>query len=176
MAHIGSRPETRFRGHIRGHEGIFGRLIEDHDLHRRLLARIVETSGNSPERADLFRELTFQLKAHAAAEEQALWSSVLRKPAITDEGRHAVAEHKEIDDLLNELAARDMGKGAWLVRFHALREEYLHHIREEEQEIFEAVSHHLDADDLANMKAVFDRRKQAEYAGAEMTPKLIPAD
>ena len=171
MAHIGSRPDTRFRGH----QGIFGRLIEEHDLHRRLLARLAQTSGDSPERGELFRELTFQLKAHAAAEEQALWSSVLRKPETTDEGRHAVAEHKEIDDLLNELAARDMGHGAWLVRFQALRDEYLHHIREEEQEIFAAVAKHLDKADLAHMKAVFERRKQAEYAEAEITPRLVPA-
>lgn len=171
MARIGSKPETRFRGK----DGIFGRLIEDHDVHRQLLAAIAETAGESPERTKLFKELTYQIKGHAAAEEQALWSSVLRKPATTDQGRHAVAEHKEIDDLLNELAARDMRKGAWLLRFQVLRDEYLHHIREEEQEIFEAVSGYLDQADRDHMKTVFERRKQAEYDAAQLTPRLVPA-
>jgi Hemerythrin HHE cation binding domain len=171
MARIGSKPDTRFRDK----SGIFGRLIEDHDRHRELLAAISETSGDSPERAAMFEELTYELKAHAAAEEQALWSSVLRKPETTEQGRHAVAEHKEIDDLLNELAARDMAKGSWLVRFGALKEEYLHHIREEEQELFEAVSKHLDKADRDYMESVFSRRKPVEKDKAEITPKLHAA-
>lgn len=172
MTRIGSKPETPYRGN----DDIFGRLVEDHDTHRMLLAQIAETSGNTPERALLFKELTKELKAHAAAEEQALWSSVLRKPEVTEDGRHAVAEHKEIDDMLNELAARDMATGAWLTRFNALREEYLHHIREEEQELFEASEKHLDAADIKHMKQVFERRKAAEKAAAKLTPKLEPAD
>jgi hypothetical protein len=43
---------------------------------------------------------------------------VLRHPESTDAGRHAVAEHKKIDDLLADLAARDMKKvRGWLQRF-----------------------------------------------------------
>ena len=113
-----------------------------------------------------------EAKAHAAAEEQALWSSVLRKPPITDDGRHAVAEHKEIDELLDDLAARDMSNSGWLARFTTLRERYLHHIKEEEQEQFEASYAHLDKADLAHMESVFERRKAAEKADAEMTPRL----
>lgn len=172
MTSIGSKPQTPFRGD----PAIFGTLVEDHDKHRLLLARIAETQGASPEREELFAELTHELKGHAAAEEQALWSSVLRKPELTDQGRHAVAEHKELDDLLNELAARDMSQGAWLTRFHELKEEYLHHIREEEQEIFVAVDAHLDQADKAHIDRVFQQRKQREKANAEITPRLKPAD
>ena len=172
MASIGSKPATPYRGD----PTIFGTLVEDHDRHRALLAQIAQTTGASAERKALFEELTYQLKAHAAAEEQALWSTVLRKPEITEDGRHAVAEHKELDDLLNELAARDMASSGWLLRFHTLREEYLHHIKEEEQELFEACEKHLDKADRLYMKGVFERRKAAEYDKAEITPKLEPAD
>src|SRR5690606_34543780 len=109
---IGSTPATKFRGDA----DIFGRLVEDHDRHRALLAMIEETEGKSPDRQRLFRELTKELKAHAAAEEQALWSSVLRDPETTDFARHAIAEHKEIDDMLADLAARDMASSGWLRR------------------------------------------------------------
>jgi Hemerythrin HHE cation binding domain len=104
MANIGSKPATKFRGD----PAIFGTLMEDHDKHRQLLASITETHGASTERVAPFEELTYELKGHAAAEEQALWSTVLRKPEITEDGRHAVAEHKQIDDMLNDLAATDM--------------------------------------------------------------------
>ena len=171
MTSIGSKPTTTFRGDPE----IFGTLVEDHDLHRRLLAEIAETQGASAQRKDLFELLTFELKAHAAAEEQAVWSTVLRKPEVTEDGRHAVAEHKEIDELLNELAARDMSSSAWLKRFSALRETYLHHIREEEQEQFVHADVHFDEQDKRFMKSVFKRRKSAELRDAKLEPELKAA-
>ncbi len=171
-ARIGSTPETPFRGD----PAIFGRLVEDHDRHRALLAMIEETHGKSPEREALFTELVRELKSHAAAEEQALWSSVLRNPETTDDARHAVAEHKELDDLMDDLAARDMASPGWLRRFAALKDEYLHHIAEEEQEQFVAAEKVLSDADLRQLRAVFQRRKAAEKAEAEVTPKIRRKD
>ena len=167
-ARIGSTPRTKFRGDA----DIFGRLVEDHDRHRALLAMIEETEGKSPDRQRLFRELTKELKTHAAAEEQALWSSVLRDPETTDFARHAIAEHKEIDDMLADLAARDMASSGWLRRFAGLKDEYLHHIREEEQEQFVAAEAHLSATDVRYMRRVFNRRKREEKAAAKIERKI----
>jgi hemerythrin-like domain-containing protein len=152
---------------------IFSVLIEDHDRHRTLLKKICKTSGASAERVMLLEELTHEIKGHAAAEEQALWSTVLRKPAITEDGRHAVAEHYELDKLLNDLAATDMASSVWLTKMKNLRDEYLHHIDEEEKEIFIAVEKELNEDDKKYMAEVFERRKIAESKKAEVTPKKL---
>lgn len=161
-ARIGSTPATTFRGN----PDIFGRLVADHDEHRALIAMIEETSGDSPDRRRLFDEMVMEMQAHASAEEQALWSVVLRSPETTEHGRHAVAEHKEIDDLIEELQGADMAAPSWLRRFAVLKDKYLHHIREEEQEQFVAAEKHLSAADLTHLRAVFNRRKQAEKAMA----------
>ncbi|NBB16839.1 hemerythrin domain-containing protein [Caulobacter sp. SLTY] len=166
--HIGSTPRTTFRGN----PDVFGRLVEDHDRHRALLSMIEQTTGASEERKTLFLELTKELKAHAAAEEQALWSTVMRNPKTTDFARHAVAEHKEIDEMLADLAARDMASPGWLRRFANLKDEYLHHIREEEQEQFVAAEEHLAAQDIKHLRAVFERRKAAEKAEATVEKKI----
>jgi hemerythrin superfamily protein len=150
---------------------IFGALVVDHDKHRELLDALEQTSGDTPERSALFEELTYELKAHALAEEQALWSTVLRKPEITEDGRHAVAEHKELDDLLNDLAATDMATGSWLTKFKTLKHEYLHHIEEEEEELFPDVEKHLDKADQEYMAGVFKKRKAVEFENAEVTPE-----
>lgn len=171
MARNGAKPATKFRGD----PAIFGTLVEDHDRHRDLLARLGETGEATVERKALFEELTFEIKGHAAAEEQSLWSTVLRKPAITEDGRHAVAEHKEMDDLLNDLAATDMASSAWLTKFHVLRDEYLHHIGEEEQELFVSVEKELTTEDKRWIDSVFQRRKAAEKAKAEVTPVAMDA-
>ncbi|MGE8451703.1 MAG: hemerythrin domain-containing protein, partial [Pseudomonadales bacterium] len=107
---IGSTPVTKYRGN----PSIFGRLVEDHDRHRALFAMIATTVGKSADRQRLFRELVLEIKGHAAAEEQALWSTVLRNPATTEYARHAVAEHRDMDKMLADLAARDMTSSGWL--------------------------------------------------------------
>ncbi|MFN4114634.1 MAG: hemerythrin domain-containing protein [Sphingomonadaceae bacterium] len=153
-----------------GH-AIFERLKQDHDKHRALIAQLGETTGDSPERHELFTELTRELKGHAAAEEQALYSTMMRKPPTTDETRHSVAEHQEIDEMLNDLAATDMASGGWLLKFRSFEHRYLHHIEEEEDDHFPEFAEHLTDADEAHMKAVFDRRKKAEKAAAEVTPE-----
>jgi len=168
---IGSTPATRFRGN----PDIFGRLVEDHDRHRALISMIQEPQADRKTREALFEEFTREVKAHAAAEEQALWSSVLRDPETTDDARHAIAEHKQIDDLLADLAARDLAGAGWLRRFDKLKEKYLHHIREEEQEQFVAAEKRLTEADLRHLRGVFNRRKREEKASVEIKKKLKPS-
>ncbi|MBX7531905.1 hemerythrin domain-containing protein [Qipengyuania sp. 1XM1-15A] len=150
---------------------IFARLKKDHDKHRELLDKLLQTSGDTKEREELFEELTKELKSHAAAEEQALYSTMLRKPPTTDETRHSVAEHHEIDEALNDLAATDMSEGGWLTKFKNFDHHYRHHIEEEEEDHFPDFEKHLDEKDMEHMRAVFDRRKEEEKAEAEVTPE-----
>lgn len=166
---IGSTPKTKYRGD----PDIFGRLVADHDRHRALIAMIEETTSGKPEqRKKLFEEFCKEVQAHAAAEEQALWSTIMREPSTTDEARHAVAEHKELDDLMADLAARDYSSPGWLRRFAALKEEYLHHVGEEEQEQFVAAEKVLSGADVKYMRKVFERRKKAEKASAKIEKKI----
>ncbi len=152
-------------------EAIFARLKQDHDKHRDLLGRILETHGESDDREALFTELTGELKGHAAAEEQALYSTMLRKPETTDETRHSVAEHHEIEEMLNDLAATDMASGGWLTKFKTLDHRYRHHIDEEENEHFPDFAKYLTKEDEEHMESVFERRKREEKADAEVTPE-----
>lgn len=165
---LGSTPRTRFRGNA----DIFGRLVEDHDRHRALFSMLEQSERKSPERKKLFVELVREIKAHAAAEEQALWSSVMRNPKTTEVARHAVGEHKEMDKMLADLAARDMSSTAWMRRLGAAKEEYLHHIREEEQEQFVESQKQLTNADVRHMRGVFSRRKQAEKSSAKIEKKI----
>lgn len=168
-ARIGSTPKTKFRGN----PDIFGRLVQDHDKHRALIAMIEETTSGEPEqRKMLFEEFVKEVQAHANAEDQALWSSVLREPSATDDARHAVAEHKELDKLMADLAARDYSSPGWLRRFAALKEEYLHHVGEEEQEQFVAAEKVLSDKDLKYIQKVFERRKKEEKAAAKIEKKI----
>lgn len=129
---IGSTPATTFRGN----PAIFGRLVEDHDKHRALLAMIEATAPNDPARKTLFEEFVRDVHGHAAAEEQALWSTVMRHPESTQFARHAVGDHHKLDKLMADAAARDITSSGWHSHFATLKAEYLEHILEEETEQF----------------------------------------
>ena len=150
---------------------IFDRLEADHDKHRALLDRLDRTQGEA--RRELFEEFTYEVKGHAAAEEQALYSTMLRKPEETACARHSVAEHHEIEELLNDVAAVDGASAEWPRHFAALKDKYLHHIREEEDEMFPRFARELSEDDAVFMRSVFERRKAAEKARAEITPEKL---
>lgn len=148
---------------------IFDRLIEDHDKHRSLFSQLADCKpGEAPV---LFTRLTKELKGHAAAEEQALYSTMMRKPQTTSETRHSVAEHHEIEEMLNDLAATDPSSDEWPTKFEELRHRYEHHIEEEEDEHFPDFAKHLTEEDERHMRAVFDRRKAEETSEAAVTPE-----
>ena len=49
---------------------IFEALRQSHDVQRELARQLVETSGDTPERATLFKSLKTELAAHALSEER----------------------------------------------------------------------------------------------------------
>ena len=98
---------------------------------------------------------------------------MMRKPATTDETRHSVAEHNDIEMLLNDLAATPMSSGLWLTKFRELRECYLHHIDHEETFSFPDYQKYLTAEDERYMGEVFERRKDAEFDDTRITPARL---
>lgn len=148
---------------------IFSILKSDHDLHREMLAKIADTSGDTQERRDLFEAFRVEVTAHAAAEEQSLYATMLGNPELQEDGRHSVAEHKEIDDLLGELQEIDMATGAWLNKFKDMRHRYEHHIEEEEEEMFPAAEKEFSKAKAQELGTKFDRRKPKELEVAEAT-------
>ena len=149
---------------------IFADLKADHDRHRDLLARLGETSGDSEERRALFEEFRTEVTAHAAAEEESLYATMLATPDLREDAVHSVSEHKEISDFLGELSDMDMGSSGWLVKFKEMRHRYEHHIEEEEDEMFPAAADGLTAEQERRLAEVFERRKPRELERAEANP------
>ncbi|MBA4758797.1 hemerythrin domain-containing protein [Sphingosinicella sp.] len=148
---------------------VFKLLKADHDRHRKLLAALDDMRGDSPERRELFEAFRIEVSAHANAEEQSLYAVMLGKPDLQKEGRHSVAEHKEIDDFLEELQEADMATPEWDATFRKMKHRYEHHIDEEEEDIFPAAEDALSRACEHEMGEVFAKRKVAEKAeiGAE---------
>ncbi len=148
-------------------QDIFDRLVKDHERHRALIAQIMETQGDSEERRTLFETFKNEVTAHAATEEETLYATLLAMSDGRHDAQHSVAEHKELGDLIEELAKADMGSSGWLNRFHTLRHDYLHHIEEEEKEMFPDAAKLIDKSEAVALKQEFEARKPEELERAE---------
>jgi hypothetical protein len=148
-----------------GDARIFEDLKQDHDRHRKLLAQLSEAEAE--ERSTLFEALRKELQAHAAAEEESLYATMLACPDLRDDARHSVSEHKEIDDRMGELVEADPKSGDWTKGFEELRHRYLHHIEEEEEEMFPKAGEQLSHAAEERIADVFEDRKPRELERAE---------
>ena len=115
---------------------IFEALRADHDDQRRMIDELVSTSGDSDERDRLFGILRDELEAHAAAEELTLYAAMMQDEVTVTRARHSVAEHKELDDFIERLAKMDYSNPNWVRVAEDLRHRLLHHLEEEEKEVF----------------------------------------
>ena len=123
---------------------IFEALRSDHERQRELLDRLEKTEGASDARSALFAELKVELAEHAAAEEKHFYAHLMRVDMAIDKARHSVAEHKELDDRVEELEQIDHSNPQWLINLKELKHRVLHHLEEEEREVFQLAGKALD--------------------------------
>lgn len=116
---------------------IFEALREDHEIQRSLLDKLVDTSGDTEERDLIFKKLKHELHIHADAEERFFYVPLIKEDLTQEKARHSIAEHHEIDELIEELEETDYSSSGWLKIAKKLKEEVEHHLDEEEHEVFQ---------------------------------------
>ena len=141
---------------------IYAAIKTDHDQHRELLATIADTQGDTDRRRAAWDLFYTEVKSHAAAEEETFYSKLIAKTWGQEHARHSVTEHKELDDLMEEMREMDMGSDAWMEKFKTLRHDYEHHIEEEEEEVFPRAREIIPADEIDGYGERFLARKDEE--------------
>lgn len=141
---------------------IYDAIKSDHDEHRKLLDRIEDTSGDSEERREAWSSFYYEVKSHAAAEEETFYSKLISKTWGQDAARHSVHEHQQLDDLMEELNEMDMSSSGWLTKFKTLRHDYEHHIEEEEDEVFTRAKEVIPDAEIEGYGERFLARKEEE--------------
>ncbi len=144
---------------------IFEAIRDDHETQRRLIDLLVKTEGASDGRAELWERLQRELEAHAAAEERYFYVPLMEHDMTQDKARHSVAEHKELDDLAEQLEEYDMSGPQWLQTARQLCERLTHHLDEEEREVYPVAGRELDEDQKRTLATEYredmDRRRSA---------------
>ncbi|QNM85591.1 hemerythrin domain-containing protein [Polaribacter pectinis] len=116
---------------------IFEEIRKDHDKQRSLLSKLVETSGDTEKRNTLFKELKNELEVHANAEERHFYKPLISNDMMQEKARHGIAEHHEIDELIEKLEETGYDSSAWLKIAKQLQEKVEHHLEDEEHKFFQ---------------------------------------
>jgi hypothetical protein len=115
---------------------IYDALRESHEKQRGLCTRLVR-STDPQRRTETFRTLRAELAAHAAAEERYLYVPILMYDMGLNSARHALAEHHEMDELVEDLGKLDPKGEAWGAKAKELSHKVRHHLKEEETKFFQ---------------------------------------
>lgn len=116
---------------------IFEALRKDHDIQRELLNSLVDTSGETKKRKEIFEALKHELKIHEDGEERYFYNPLIKIDMTQEHARHGVAEHHEIDEIIEQMEATEMDSSAWLKYAKNLKEKVEHHLEDEEHTFFQ---------------------------------------
>jgi len=140
-------------------ETIYDALRESHAEQRSLCRKLLRSKPGTEQRRDLFTALRIELAAHAAAEERFLYAPILMDDKGLHASRHALHEHHQIDELVEELQVVDKHGSGWMATARKLSEKVHHHLREEEKKFFQVSGKILSA----TSKATLARRYRRDY-------------
>ncbi|MDP5033244.1 MAG: hemerythrin domain-containing protein [Paraglaciecola sp.] len=141
---------------------IFEAIREDHDIQRELLDKLMDTSGSSETRKQYFAELKAALTHHEVAEERYFYAPLMEFDNTMEPCRHAVAEHHEIDELIEKVEEADMSSAAWMAHMKNLQHKVLHHLKEEEREFFQQAGKVLTGDQKQELADAYQQEMQAQ--------------
>ena len=144
---------------------IFEALRQSHEIQRDLARQLTQTSGDSPERRAIFEQLKNELFAHAVAEDRYFYIPLMMTDAGLNITRHALAEHHQMDELLEQLTETEMSNTGWLAIAKQLSDKVRHHLKEEENKFFKEAKKILDSDLQQRLGSLY----QVEYAEFKQT-------
>ena len=130
--------QTGSRAAATARDAILDQLKADHKrvkkAYRKFTKLDMDEDTESCER--LVRQVVAALEVHAALEEELLYPAArgaITETALIDE---AEVEHESVHALINQLKAMDAKDVKFAARFTVLCEYVLHHVKEEESELF----------------------------------------
>ncbi len=139
---------------------IFEALRESHEIQRDLAEKLVKTSGDTPERRVLFDQLKNELFAHAVAEDRYFYIPLMMTDSGLNISRHALAEHHDMDELLEQLTETELSNPGWLAIAKKLSETVHHHLQEEEHGFFQQAGKILEDKEKESLA----KKYQKEYS------------
>jgi len=113
-------------------------LTREHAAVKKLFAQEKEATKQNHAKAHVFEEIKAALEVHATIEEEIFYPAVkkARSEQVKDEVREGYEEHKQIKNLLTQIANITPSDETYDMKIKVLMEDVVHHVKDEEGEMF----------------------------------------
>jgi len=149
---------------------IFDALRQSHTTQRQLSLRLLAADDGKGDLHQAFLSLKTELAAHETAEERAFYIPLWEHDQTVDPARHAIAEHHEMDEMVEELEEMEEGSAEWSGLVQRLVHRIEHHLKEEEDKFFQAAGRVLSEEQKLSLAGLyqeeFDRMLEKEQQQA----------
>jgi hemerythrin superfamily protein len=140
-------------------------LEQDHDEVESLFERFEEAEGD--EKLALARQIFTELDLHTRIEEEIFYPAIRSEvPDTEDDVREGIEEHHVAKQLIEELRGMSPSDEQYDAKMTVLKENVLHHVEEEEGEMFPTVEQALGAERLTALGEEMLRAKGVDPATA----------
>ncbi|MBD2460882.1 hemerythrin domain-containing protein [Oscillatoria sp. FACHB-1407] len=142
-------------------------LIEaDHRTAEKIFAE-AEGAKGAKKMQECFDQLYKELNLHAYAEELVFYPAMQDHEETQEYIEEAEEEHNSVKILLEEMKSLEIGGSEFKTRMMHLKESIMHHVEEEESEIFEAVRGCMGEEELMELGQEFQAAKGRMEAEVE---------
>jgi len=138
-------------------------LKDDHQK----VEKIFSSMERKENRQRLFPELDRELTVHATIEEQIFYPAAREAEPTRDLVLESIEEHKQIKMVLADLEQTDKTTDEWGAALKVLKEDVMHHVGEEEDELFPKVKKILSKDQLDDLGTRMEELKMQLMAAVK---------
>ena len=136
-------------------------LKDDH----KTVEKIFTAMESKDDRQRLFPELDRELSVHAEIEEKIFYPAAKEAEPTRDLVLESIEEHKQIKMVLADLEQTDKTTDEWGAALKVLKEDVMHHVGEEEDELFPKVKKILSKEHLEDLGSRMEKLKLQLLAG-----------
>ena len=131
-------------------------------IYKENLDKALETSGKSSERKEIWDQLKVELKGHETAEERNFYKQLISNDMMVEHTRHGIAEHHEIDELIEKVDDADMDSSAWFANMKALDHQVRHHLEDKEKAFFQLAGKVFNEKQKTDLAKAYNAEMEAQ--------------
>jgi hemerythrin superfamily protein len=134
--------------------------------HKKVEKIFSDLENKTDDRRALFPELDRELTVHAEIEEKIFYPAAKQAEPTRDLVLESLEEHKQIKMVLADLEQTDMRTAEWGADLKVLKEDVMHHVGEEEDDLFPKIQKILPKQQLEELGTRMEEMKMQLLAAA----------
>jgi len=138
---------------------IYNYLKKDHRKVSTLMEQVL-AARTAARREEIFEEITEELTLHAETEQATFYAALETEQETEEKIEDAEDDHEEIKSFIEKLSSMSAESPKWLELFGEFKHAVEHHVKDEENRIFEKARQVLDDDQAEELAEEMEQMKQ----------------